>query len=114
MGKYAGCMTIAQRCKAKLGEAGEIFKQYKMSEEDTSTIESMIIEPYFQLSNSCAAGRADERFLDEVAGIKTSDTKHFGRWMTIYEEEKMKFPFDIYDDEDEEESCGVCDEPQEG
>ena len=104
-------MTIAQRCKEELREAGEILKKYKMSEEDVSTIESMIIEPYFQLSNSCAAGRTNERFLDEVAGIKTSDTKHFRRWMTIYEEERMKFPFDIYDDEDEEE-CDMHGEPQ--
>ena len=106
MGKYCGCMTLSQICKEELREAGEIFKRYKMSEDDTSTIESMIIEAYFQLSNSCAAGRANERFLDEVAGIKTSDTKHFGRWMRIYEEEKMKFPFDIYDDEDEETEDG--------
>ena len=112
MGKYAGCMTIAQRCKEELREAGEILEQYKLSEEDASTIESMIIEPYFQLSNSYAVGRANERFMDEVAGIKTSDAKHFRRWMTIYEEEKMKFPFDIYDDEDEE-TCEACGEPQE-
>ncbi len=100
MGKYTGCMTLSQICKAEVREADEILKQYDVSAEDADAIEGMIIEAYFQFSNSEAAGRAYERLLDEVAGVKASDAECFKRWMRIYEEEKAKFPFDIYDDEE--------------
>ena len=105
-------MTLSQICKEELREADEILTRYNVSAADADAIEGMIAEAYFQLSNSEAAGRAYERLLEEIAGIKASGAKYFKEWMRIYEEEKMKFPFDIYDDEEETEGNDGYYEPQ--
>ncbi len=102
MAKYASGLTVSSVCKMEVAEAKEILQKYKVSAEDVEIITGMIIEPYFQLSKTCAAGRAYERLVEEVTG-KVLATNYLKRLMELHMEEEAKFPFDVLDDDESEE-----------
>lgn len=97
MGKYASGLTVNDICKAEVAEVKKILEMYKISAADAELIIGTITEAYFQLNKAFASDRANIRLFEKVVG-KHLDVSYFRRFTELYEEEQIKFPFDVPDD----------------
>lgn len=101
MGKYAGCLTTEDVCKLELEELGGICARYHMLDEDKAALRGMVIEPYFQLTQSYSSARAMERLITEKTG-GTLSVEDFYKYIQYHQEEEQKYPFAIGGDGDAE------------
>lgn len=83
----------------ELEELEGICARYHILDEDVDTLESMVKEAYYQLTQAFSSGRALERIIRELGTL--DDAEYFKKYMHYLHEEEARYPFDI-DDEGEE------------
>ncbi len=81
MGKYPGCYTTKDVCKAEVKECKEILKKYHVSAEDVETITSMIQQSYYMLSGSYKMTNAIEAYVKDEVGENALDD-FFSKFVT--------------------------------
>jgi hypothetical protein len=103
MSKYGNGITVSGACRNEIEEATDILNSYRVSTEDIDTITGMIKEAYFELSESMVSGRAMDRIIADEVGEDWLTKERFMTYMQYANEERVKYPFDVDDDEGDEE-----------
>lgn len=90
MAKYGSGLTTKDCYEMELAELKELLNKYDVPGEAQIQIIDMLTEPYYQLNNAFASGRAMDRIIKEL----TDDEKGmFQKYMKYYQEEIQKSPF---------------------
>ena len=99
--KYGNGITLKDQYELELAELKGLLNEYKVPGEAQIQIIDMITEPYYQLNNSFASGRAMERIIKELTDDESGT---FQKYLIYYQEEQQCFPFfDCEEEEDDEE-----------
>lgn len=89
MSKY-GNLTYSEVCKLELEEMESILDKYNVSKEDKENLKDMVIESYFQASETARSGRVLENILKENNVEYT-----LKEYIAKSAEENKKYPFDV-------------------